>query len=302
MRTLFLILAVAVGGATLLVPATADAKGDALARDVKSIRKAFKREAKESEGSFVKALSDLQKGLNAGTRTPEEAATGFGNLLAFYANSVKVLADDAATGFATSAAATMAQEGDGDLPGAVAGDGGSYDVFHANLHADLATLRTRALKRARRFTSILTRNGQRTDMRYVLGDWEISPRPVPRLGGTFPERDEELRLWGVVFARLDDGRVLFNVFGSAPPTLDNTFDVRLEGTIVRSLGALLSDGGMDVLGDGTWRFGGEIGDPFSGDGVDVGARQINFGVEPFDGGLAGLQPARLVHAAAVSVP
>ena len=79
-------------------------------------------------------------------------------------------------------------------------------------------------------------------------------------------------------------------------------DVRLEGTLVRALGTFLSERGMDVTPDGTWSFTGEVGNPFIGDGLDEGNRQIHFGVDPFDPGLGGPQPSRLVHDGLISIP
>lgn len=281
----------------------ARAGGDSLSVAARTARKSFKRAGKDADRTFRDAAAILQRGLASGTTSSEQAATGFGDALAFYAASLKTAADDAAAAFAADAGARMELTGDDALPGAVAGDGGSYDLVAESLAADLSRFRARAQKRVDRFRRALERDGgPRVEMRVRLETWSVSPRPVPRIGAPFTTWDEPLRLWGVALTRLPDGRVAYSVFGSAAPALDDRFDVRLHGTLVRALGDFLADGGMDVLPDGTWRRTGTIGDPFAGDGVESGPRQVVFGVEPEDQGLAGLQPKRHEHAGAISVP
>jgi len=297
--------AIALGALALVATAPAEAgrRGDALSASATSVRKDYVREAKTAESTFNDAVANLQRGLSRGETTAEQAATGFGAALAFYAGRLKVAGDGAADAFASDVAGAMAAAGDNDLAGGVTGDGGSADRFAESIRADLTKLRKKALKRATKFARVLAKDGgARVRMRVSFEAWTFTQRPAADADGTFPVRPEPVRLWGSVTTRLTDGNIIATVFGSAAPQLDNQFDVRLEGQIVRGLGDLLAEGGMDVTNDGTWSFTGKVGNPFIGDGLDVGNRQIHFGVDPEDQGLGGLQPRRLEHAGLISIP
>jgi hypothetical protein len=302
-------LAIATGFAALLLVATptptaeAGRRGDALAASAKSVRKDYKQDAKSAESTFNTAVGLLEKGLTRGATTADQAANGFGNALAFYASQLKIAGDTAADAFATDVVGEMADAGDDDLEGGVSGDGGSADKFAESIRSDLSKLRARARKRGLRFANTLAKHGgSRVRMRIAFEAWPFSQRPAATGGGTLAVRPEPPRLWGAVATLLTDGRVIMTVFGSADPTLDENFDVRLEGTLVRALGTFVSEHGMDVSTDGTWSFTGEVGNPFTDGGLDQGNRQMHFGLDPVDQELGGRQPTRLEHAGLISIP
>ena len=294
-------LAAALGAAALVIAPTprADAR-DALTSSFKSIRKDYKQDTKDATATFNTAVKNLEKGLSAGSA--ENSAAAFGEALAFYTAQLKIAGDAAADAFANDVAAAMLSANDDDLKGGVSGDGGSADKFAEAIRADLQKLRAKARKRSLKFAKAIEKTGARVRMRVAFEAWPFQSRPAADGDGAFPVRPEAPALWGAVATRLTDGRVIISAFGSADASLDGQFDVRLEGTLVRALGTFLSERGMDVTPDGTWSFTGEVGNPFIGDGLDEGNRQIHFGVDPFDPGLGGPQPSRLVHGGLISIP
>jgi len=301
-----LAFALTLGALALVVtstpPAEAGRRGDALAASAKSIRKGYKQDTKAAEKTFNTAVANIQKGLSQGPTSAEQAATGFGQALAFYAAELKSIGDGASDAFASEIVNKMGAAGDENLAGGVSGDGGSADKFAESIRTDLSRLRAKARKRALKFAKAMANDGgARVRMRVTFEAWPFSQRPAANASRVFTKRGEPVRLWGTVATRLTDGNVIFTVFGSAAATLDNEFDVRLEGPLVRPLGDLLSEGGMDVSNGGTWSWTGTVGNAFV-DGVDPGNRQIHFGMDPEDGGIGGDQPGRLEHAGLISIP
>jgi hypothetical protein len=281
-------------------PAHAGRRGDALASARKEFRKQFKNDAKEAARTFATAVKGITKNLGDDADGAEQAATGFGEALAFYAGQLHAAANDAAEGFAGEAVREMGAEGDPSLSGAVAGDGGSYDGFAEDLRKDLAKIRGKTLKTIARFQKAFDRSeGQRNGLRVTLEGWPFSQRLAPDTTGAPDALPAPVRLWGAVAARLTDGRIVVGVFGSADRSLDEEFDVRLaRGVSVRPIGDFIRDGGMDVDLAGWWSFVDVINNPFTGDTVEEGNAALHFGVDPDDVS----EPRRLEHAGILSIP
>jgi hypothetical protein len=280
--------------------AEAGRRGDSLSGAAKAIRKAFKRDAKAADAAFAEVVSGLTKGLSNGSTSAEDAARGFGNALSFYAASVHKAANEASVDFAGEAVLEMSAQGDTTLPGAAAGDGGSFDTFAENMRSDLAKLRKKARKRATKFQNAFAKSDeQRGGMKVVFEDWTFARRPAPDVGGAANTLDEPLRMWGAVATRLTNGEIVVSAFGPAAPDRDNTFDVRLaRGFNVRPLGDYVNDGGMDVNADGWWTFTDVVNNPYGGDTIEAGNAQIHFGVDPDDTQYS----SRQEHGGIIAIP
>ena len=281
-------------------PAEAGRRGDSLASAAKSIRKAFKSDVKAAEAEFAGVVSGLTKGLASGATEVDDAVRGFGNALSFYAANVHQAANEAAVDFAGEATFAMSAEGDPSLPGATAGDGGSFDTFAETMRKDMAKARAKAFKHAGQFQKAIAKSdGARGGARVILEDWTFSRQPAPDVDGASDRLPEPLRLWGAVATRLTDGRIVISAFGSADTERDNEFDVRLaRGFNVRPLGSFRTDGGMDVNGNGWWTFTDVVNNPFGGDTIDEGNAVLHFGVGTDDL----VKSERLEHAGVLAIP
>jgi hypothetical protein len=267
-------------------------------------RAAFSDGLADAERVLASATATINSGLRAGTTSPRDAATGYLAAFTFFAGSVKKHADEASAALADELSAEMASESDAALAGALSGDGGALDGFADSMQASLDAARRRALARARRFAKALARAGtDRQRMTVSLPAWTFAHRVAPAVPSPVEPADDAPALLAVLAVRLDDGTVIVGAGGRAAHGLSGKFDVRLVGTAgVVAVGPLLSAGGMTVPPDGTWSAVSVLNDPQQGEGIDAGNRVVAFGVEPFDDGLAGRQPARYQHAGVIGIP
>jgi hypothetical protein len=292
--------------AALLVPDTRvlAGKGDGVGAATAAARAAFARGVADAERVLASATANFSGGLRAGTTAPEDAVTGFEGALTFFAGAVKKQADDASSALAVDLSRAIVDADDPTLAGTMSGDGGALDRFADAMQASLDAVRRRALARARRFARTLSHAGTpRQRMTVSLPAWTFVQRVAPSVPAAIEPADDGLELLAVVAARLDDGTVIVGAGGRAAPALSGDFDVRLAGPSgVVGVGSLLSAGGITVTGDGTWSAVSVLNDPQEGEAVDAGNRVVAFGVEPFDGGLAGRQPGRYRHAGVIGIP
>jgi hypothetical protein len=267
-------------------------------------RAAFGDGLADAERVLASATATLAGGLRAGTTSPRDAATGYLAAFTFFAGAVKKHADAASAALADYLSAAMVSEGDPALAGALSGDGGALDRFADSMQTSLDAARRRALARARRFAKALARAGtERQRMTVSLPAWTFAHRVAPAVPSSVEPLDDAPALLAVLAARLNDGTVIVGAAGRAAPALSGKFDVRLVGAAgVVAVGPFLSAGGMTVPPDGTWAAVSVLNDPQEGEGIDAGNRAVAFGVDPFDGGLAGRQPARYQHAGVIGVP
>ncbi len=295
------ILTLLIATVVLVGPAapSAVARSDALTGARKTILKDFKRQAKEAEKVLANVAAARASDLRKGDIDAAAAASGFGGAVGFFANTLKRLADEAGDAFLEAADQEFGDSGDPELRGSQAGDGGSYDALADALQSEFDKYRGRSRKRAQRFAAVVAKDGGvRVKMHSVFEPWIFERRSIPSIDGARRPGEAAPRLWGLFATTGDDGRTVLTAYGSADPTQDGRFDVRVEFSIQRPIGDLLSEGGMRVSLNGTWSDTVE----FVVGQSERDNRAVLFGVEPFDGGLAGQQPGRLVHAGVISIP
>jgi hypothetical protein len=277
--------------------------GGAAAAAASSARAAFAKSVHAAEGILASATASFTSALAAGTKTPQEAALGYGAAFTYFTGTVKKAADTASASFATDVSAAIVAANGADVPGALAGSGGGLDAFSDAMQASLDATRRRALARARAFAARLAKGAVRTQMTVSLPPWTFERRAAPASPSAFAPADDTIRLLAVIAAKLDDGTVVVAASGRAPRSANGNFDVRLAaGTHVSAVGSLLSAGGMPVTIDGTWSATVKLNDPTQGQSEPAGNRAVEFGVDPFDGGLAGRQPGRYVQGGVIGVP
>ena len=300
-------LAVIVAAVVLaLCPTRPDARAAAgdggVGAATKAALRQFSGDARDAYSTFKTGAANASKALSRGDVGGVQAVSDFADALGFFAERIHVAANAAEESATQGLSAAMAAEGTDELAGAQVGGGGRLDAFLEKLDAQLDKQRRKAQRRARSFARTVKRKGgSRAALNVSLPTWTAPRRVAPTVANATPTRELGPRLLGALAARVED-QVVVAVFGSAAASLDNQFDVRLDGLPQRPLHAFLDDGGTNVTPDGTWRSVGTVGNPFGGDAVDPGNRSIVFGVEPEDQGLAGIQPRRLVHAGVISIP
>ena len=288
----------------LALPGSAEAaRSDPVASAAARARAAFATGLKSAEGVLASATANLQKSLVSGATTSTAAASSYGAALAYFATSVKTLADAASESMAADVSALMAEQSDPTLGGALGGDGGALDAFTDAMQSALDGARRRALGRARRFAKTLRTAPLPARMDVVLPVWTFETRAAPIPNGPRAASPEPIRLWAAVATRIADGTVVVSASGGAPRSLTGKFDVRLLGDYIgRPLGPLLSAGGMNVTNDGTWNVTIPLNDPHLGEAVASGNYVIEFGVDPVDAGPpGGLQPSHHQHAAVIGI-
>lgn len=278
--------------------------GGAVSNATTAARAAFVRGVADAERVLATATANIAGGLRAGTTTPVDAAAGFEAAFTYFVGVVKKEADDASSALAADLSRAMVDADDEVLAGTQSGDGGALDRFADAMQASLDAARRRALARARRFARTLAHEGtSRQTMTVSLPAWTFERRIAPSVPAALAPEDDGIALLAVLAARLDDGTVVVGVGGRAAPALSGQFDVRLIGASgVLAVGPLLSAGGINVSGDGMWSAVSVLNDPQQGEAVDAGNRIVVFGVEPFDGGIAGMQPGRHQHAGVIGIP
>jgi hypothetical protein len=142
-------------------------------------------------------------------------------------------------------------------------------------------------------------------MNVVIPSWPFVHRAVPALGGSptplGPSTDSIVMLVGIS-TRLEDGTVTVAFAGAAPKTSDGNFGIYLVASgDVRAIGKL-SDGGIPVTDDNTWTLSATLYSPAGGGNpVNPGNRIVSYGVDPFDGGLAGRQPNRFMSGGVLGI-
>lgn len=283
---------------------SADAKGrDPVAAAAAGARAQFAAGVRDAEGILASATANLTKALVTGAKSPEEAVNGFSAAFSFFVVTVKKHTDAASASMATGASQAIVTEQDPALRGALAGDGGALDAFSEAMQSALDATRRRAIARARKFARSLASVSVRARLNVNLPPWTFEPRAAPAAPTALAPADDGIRLLSSLATRLDDGKVIVAVAGRAPKSASGNFDVRLvAGTDVSALGSFLSAGGVTVPDDGTWSALVTLNDPAQGEGEPQGNRVIQFGVDPFDGGLAGRQPGRYAHGGVIGVP
>ena len=283
---------------------SADAKAsDPAAEPSQRARATFSTGLRDAESVLASATANLAKALRAGTKTPEAVARDYGAAFVYFAGRVKKLTDEASSTVAAGVSEAIVDASDPSLRGALAGDGGGLDAFVDSMQSSLDAARGRALRSARRFAKTLTAGTSRAQMNVVLPSWTFERWPAPSLPGAVPPASDSIRVLAAVSALLDDGHVVVSIGGRAPPSVSGNFDVRLNASLGSvGVGPLLSAGGVPVPSDGTWSVVATLNDPNAGEAVAPGNRVIAFGVDPYDGGLAGRQPGRLVHGGVIGLP
>jgi hypothetical protein len=266
-------------------------------------RAAFAKSVHDAEAILASATANLKAALAEGSKTPQEAALGYGVAFTYFTGTVKKAADTASVSFATDVSAAIVAANGADVSGSLAGSGGGLDAFSDAMQSSLDAARGRALARARAFAARLAKSGVRTQMTVSLPPWTFERRAAPAAPSAFAPADDSIRLLAVIVAKLDDGTVVVAASGRAPRSLDGAFDVRLAAAAhVSAVGSLLSAGGMPVTLDGTWSATLKLNDPTQGQSEPPGNRIVEFGVDPFDGGLAGRQPGRYLQGGVIGVP
>jgi hypothetical protein len=292
--------------ATLVAVAGSDASAKsagAVATASSRARAAFAKSVRDAEGILASAQANLTSALAAGTTPQPDAAVAYGAAFTYFAGAVKKAADQASDAFASDVSAALVAANGDAVPGALAGSGGAGDAFSDAMQASLDAARRRALGRARKFAAALAKNGVRARMTVSLPPWTFEPRAAPAAPAAFAPADDTIRLLAVIAARLDDGTVVVAAGGRAPRSANGDFDVRAAaGTHISAVGSFLSAGGMPVALDGTWSASVKLNDPTQGESEPSGNRIVEFGVDPFDGGLAGRQPGRYVQGGVIGVP
>jgi hypothetical protein len=300
-RRVFPVLCVAL---LALVTSSVSAKGrDPVAVAAANARAQFAADARAAEGVLTSATANLTKALVTGAKSPEEAVNGYSAAFSFFVVTVKKHADEASASMATGASAALVAANDPALRGALAGDGGALDSFSEAMQSALDAARRRALGRARKFGKSLASATVRSRMNVSLPPWTFEFRAAPAAPTALAPADDGVRLLSTLATRLDDGKVIVAVAGRAPKSASGEFDVRLvASTDVSALGPFLSAGGVTVPDAGTWSAVVTLNDPGQGEGEPQGNRVIEFGVDPFDGGLAGRQPGRYAHGGVIGIP
>jgi hypothetical protein len=300
-RRAFPVLAVAL--LALGLPSVSAKGRDPVAAAAAGARAQFAADVRDAEGILAAATANLTQALVSGAKTPEEAANGFSAAFSFFVVTVKRRADAASASMATGASQAIVTENDPALRGALAGDGGALDDFSEAMQSSLDATRRRAIGRARKFGKSLASATVRSRLGVSLPPWTFEPRIAPAAPAALAAADDGIRLLSALATRLDDGKVIVAVAGRAPKSASGDFDVRLvAGADVSALGPFLSAGGVTVPDDGTWSALVTLNDPGQGEGEAQGNRMIHFGVDPFDGGLAGRQPGRYAHGGVIGIP
>jgi hypothetical protein len=286
---------------TALGAPRASAAQDGIARAAQVRLAKLRSSLRTDRGIYEKTAIRLAADLRGARVGEEDAATGHASALAFLLEKVDRATDEAAGGFLLDVSKEM------HAPvtyGANPGDGGSLDQFTESVRAELSRLRGRVMVRARSFTKSFTHYGRGTTaMNALVPPWTFELPGVPTPGGVVSSLDEPPRLRLMCAARLADGRLLVTAAGTADRNYGGAFDLRLrssEQEVV--IPPALSAGGIQMNSTGAWTRAVELGDPFHGDVPLQGNRVLHFGIEPFDAGLAGIQPARLVHAGVFLIP
>jgi hypothetical protein len=266
-------------------------------------RAAFAKSVSDAEGILATATSNLTSALADGSKTQLDAALAYGAAFTYFTGSVKKAADAASDSFAADVSAALVAASGADVPGSLAGSGGGLDAFGDAMQASLDAVRRRAIAKAHRFGAALARHAVRTELTVSLPPWTFEPRAVPAVPSALAPADDTIRLLAAIAARLEDGSVVVAASGRAPRSADGKFDVRLfTGTQVSAVGSLLSAGGMAVTLDGTWSATERLNDPTQGEAEPSGNRLVEFGVDPYDAGLAGRQPGRYLQGGVIGVP
>lgn len=285
------------------VPSVSAKGRDPVAAAAADARAQFAAGVRDAEGVLASATANLTKALVTGAKTPEAAVNGYCAAFSYFVVTVEQHADAASASMAAGASQALVTENDPALRGALAGDGGALDSFSEAMQKSLDAIRRRAIARARKFGKSLATATVRSRMNVSLPPWTFELRAAPAAPAALPAADDAIRLLSALATRLDDGKVIVAVAGRAPKSASGNFDVRLvAGTDVSALGPLLSAGGVTVPDAGTWSALVTLNDPGQGEGEPQGNRVIEFGVDPFDGGLAGRQPARYAQGGVIGIP
>lgn len=294
-----LLSVVAVLAAACLRADAADPVASAASRALAGLRSSLR----SADGLHARAVRDLTVALRRGTSTPREAFDTHASALALLSQRAAVAADTAASAFLDDVTSAMAAAADESLRGAVPGAGGALETFAVAVRRDLERVRARADARLRAFGRTFTNaGGGATEFRARLPVWDFDLAAAPSATGTLPAPDAAPSVRTISAARLPDGRLVVAAAGTSGASYSGLFDLRMRGAALVVIPPKLSEGGIDVAETGTWSVAAELGDPFAGNVPPPGNRVLQFGTEPFDGGLAGRQPGRLVAAGVFGLP
>lgn len=279
-------------------PASA-AKQDPVAAAAARALATLRATVRADDALHAAALRDALTALRRGTATPASVFGTHAAALAFLVEKADRAADVADAAFAGDVVAAMSETGDPLLRGAVPGDGGAADAFADAVRRELDRERRRVAARIASFArSFAKEAGGFSSIRTSLRPWDHVSQVAATSEGVVSGGDAPLAVWSATAARFPDSSVAVSVAGVASPAIDGAFDLRMRSAAVEPL-KLLSDGGVAVTSSGSWSVGPVT---FAAEPPVSGVRALQFGVEPFDGGLAGRQPSRLLHAGAIAIP
>ncbi len=308
MRTSMAIaLTLALGTALALTPPPlAHAARSPIARPIaaatKDAKRTFQAEARTAYATLRTATTSFSGGLRGGDEAVANSVRGYAQALAAYLTTIRVSSEGVAADVATDVADILAEfEGTEEKDG-LAGGGGALDKFGDQMQLELDRAHKRVVSHTRRFMAAVERaTGRDARPTFRINRLTFGPLPAPVESGALATGHRPLALDMYVAVRLQTVGVVIVVAGSAAPEQDGGFDVRLVNPAHVAVGEFLSDGGVSVASNGSWVATDTLGTPGGGQAFASGNRTIQFGVEPFDGGLAGTQPGRLVRAGVIGI-
>jgi hypothetical protein len=284
--------------------ALAAGKPDDVTPAVNQAKKDFSAAVKTAETAFNAGSSSLVRGLAKGTTTRSGAAALHQAAILAFATTVAKAANDATNAVETAATQAMNDAVDDSLRGAIVGDGGSLDQFAEYMQTQLENARRYAVPRVNRVTAAIAKGSNHTRMNVSLPAWSFDRRAAPSLGTPLAPLDpiaDVITMWVGISTRLDDGSVKVAFAGTAPKSSDGNFGIYLSGGGETRAVGKLSDGGVPVTNDRTWTLSATLYTPNAGNPVNPGNRVVQYGVEPFDGGLAGRQPGRFLFGGVIGI-
>jgi hypothetical protein len=277
---------------------------DDLTPTVTQAKKDFAAALKSAETAFNAGTTTQVKGLAKGSVSRPLAAATYQTAILTFVTTVAKAANDATNTVETAATAAMNDAVDDSLRGTIVGDLGSLDLFQDYMQTQIEGAHRYAAARIAKFCAALAKGSNHTRMNVALPGWTYERHAAPSLPTTLtplgPSSDV-ITMWVGISTRLDDGTVKLAFAGTAPKSSDGNFGIYLSGGgETRAIGKL-SDGGIPVKDDRTWTLATTLYTPNVDNPVTPGNRIVHYGVEPFDGGLAGRQPGKFMVGGVIGI-